>query len=71
MRIEAESAGIYWFREYLLTKFRSKRVTGLIIIFFSPLRERLSGVKPPVLRSEIDFDPGSKYHVPANIPYIG
>lgn len=35
------------------------------------LRERLSGVKPPVLRSEIDFDPGSKYHVPANIPYIG
>ncbi|XP_065226305.1 angiotensin-converting enzyme-like [Planococcus citri] len=35
------------------------------------LRERLSGVKPPVLRSEIDFDPGSKYHVPANIPYVG
>lgn len=34
-------------------------------------RERLSGVKPPVLRSETDFDPGSKYHVPANIPYIG
>lgn len=35
------------------------------------LRERLGGVKPPVLRSETDFDPGSKYHVPANIPYIG
>nr|XP_018914957.1 PREDICTED: angiotensin-converting enzyme-like isoform X1 [Bemisia tabaci]XP_018914958.1 PREDICTED: angiotensin-converting enzyme-like isoform X1 [Bemisia tabaci] len=35
------------------------------------LRERLSGVKPPVLRSEVDFDAGSKYHVPANIPYIG
>ncbi|KAG8244983.1 peptidyl-dipeptidase activity protein [Homalodisca vitripennis] len=34
------------------------------------LRERLSGIKPPVLRSETDFDPGSKYHVPANIPYI-
>ncbi|KAL5242758.1 hypothetical protein ACI65C_010168 [Semiaphis heraclei] len=35
------------------------------------LRERLGGVKPPVLRSETDFDPGSKYHVPANIPYVG
>ncbi|KAG6454450.1 hypothetical protein O3G_MSEX008722 [Manduca sexta] len=34
------------------------------------LREQYQGVKPPVLRSELDFDPGSKYHVPANIPYI-
>ncbi|XP_066994764.2 angiotensin-converting enzyme [Anabrus simplex] len=34
------------------------------------LRERISGIKPPILRSEYDFDPGSKYHVPANIPYI-
>ncbi|CAK1598422.1 unnamed protein product [Parnassius mnemosyne] len=34
------------------------------------LREQYQGVKPPVLRSELDFDPGSKYHIPANIPYI-
>ncbi|KAL1491740.1 hypothetical protein ABEB36_012291 [Hypothenemus hampei] len=34
------------------------------------LREQYQGIKPPVLRSEINFDPGSKYHVPANIPYI-
>ncbi|XP_037038829.1 angiotensin-converting enzyme isoform X2 [Bradysia coprophila] len=34
------------------------------------LREKYGGIKPPVLRSEMDFDPGSKYHVPANIPYI-
>lgn len=33
------------------------------------LRERYGGIKPPVLRSELDFDAGSKYHVPANIPY--
>ncbi|KAF6203797.1 hypothetical protein GE061_002132 [Apolygus lucorum] len=33
-------------------------------------REKYGGIKPPVLRSENDFDPGSKYHVPANIPYI-
>lgn len=37
------------------------------LIFF---REKFSGIKPPVLRSEIDFDPGSKYHIAANIPYI-
>ncbi|XP_058056752.1 angiotensin-converting enzyme [Anopheles bellator] len=34
------------------------------------LREEYGGVKPPVLRSELDFDPGAKYHVAANIPYI-
>jgi peptidyl-dipeptidase A len=27
------------------------------------------GVAPPVARSEADFDPGAKYHVPANYPY--
>uniref|UniRef100_A0A1I8QEP7 Angiotensin-converting enzyme n=1 Tax=Stomoxys calcitrans TaxID=35570 RepID=A0A1I8QEP7_STOCA len=34
------------------------------------LREKYGGIKPPVLRSEKDFDAGAKYHVPANIPYI-
>lgn len=34
------------------------------------LRERYAGIKPPFLRSEFDFDPGAKFHVPANIPYI-
>ncbi|XP_060523449.1 angiotensin-converting enzyme [Cylas formicarius] len=34
------------------------------------LREEYQGIKPPVLRSERDFDPGSKYHIPANIPYL-
>ncbi|XP_058820850.1 angiotensin-converting enzyme-like [Topomyia yanbarensis] len=34
------------------------------------LREQFGGVKPPLLRSELDFDPGAKYHVAANIPYI-
>ena len=33
------------------------------------LRERYQGVAPPVARSERDFDPGAKYHVPANVPY--
>jgi peptidyl-dipeptidase A len=33
------------------------------------LREKYNGVAPPVARSEKDFDPGAKYHVPANVPY--
>ncbi|MBK8010177.1 MAG: M2 family metallopeptidase [Deltaproteobacteria bacterium] len=33
------------------------------------LREKYQGVAPPVERSESDFDPGAKYHVPANVPY--
>src|SRR5207237_1966156 len=33
------------------------------------LRRKYQGVAPPVARSEGDFDPGAKYHVPANVPY--
>ncbi len=33
------------------------------------LREKLQGVGAPTPRSEEDFDPGAKYHVPSNTPY--
>ncbi|QDO84315.1 M2 family metallopeptidase [Shewanella psychropiezotolerans] len=33
------------------------------------LREKYQGVKAPIERSEDDFDPGAKYHVPGNVPY--
>jgi peptidyl-dipeptidase A len=33
------------------------------------LRRRYQGVDAPVARSEADFDPGAKYHVPAGVPY--
>lgn len=33
------------------------------------LRLEYQGVAPPIPRSEADFDPGAKYHVPANYPY--
>jgi len=33
------------------------------------LREKYQGVAPPLPRTEGDFDPGAKYHVPANVPY--
>jgi peptidyl-dipeptidase A len=33
------------------------------------LRRKYQGVDAPVPRSEADFDPGAKYHIPANTPY--
>jgi peptidyl-dipeptidase A len=33
------------------------------------LRRKYQGVDAPVARSEADFDPGAKYHVPGNVPY--
>jgi len=33
------------------------------------LRRKYQGVAPTVERTEKDFDPGAKYHVPANVPY--
>ncbi len=33
------------------------------------LREKYQGIVPPVARSEEDFDPGAKYHIPGNTPY--
>ena len=34
------------------------------------LKHRYQGVGEPVTRSERDFDPGAKYHVAANVPYM-
>jgi peptidyl-dipeptidase A len=34
------------------------------------LRLKYQGIVPPVQRSETDFDPGAKFHVPANVPYM-
>ncbi|ESO94196.1 hypothetical protein LOTGIDRAFT_215685 [Lottia gigantea] len=34
------------------------------------LRCKYQGISPPTKRTEDDFDPGAKYHVPANTPYI-
>jgi hypothetical protein len=30
-------------------------------------REQYQGIKSPVTRTENDFDPGAKYHIPANV----
>jgi peptidyl-dipeptidase A len=34
------------------------------------LREKYEGIAPPAGRTEQDFDPGAKYHVAANVPYM-
>ncbi|MEO8054737.1 MAG: M2 family metallopeptidase [Acidobacteriota bacterium] len=34
------------------------------------LKRKYQGVVPPEVRSEADFDPGAKYHVPGNTPYM-
>jgi peptidyl-dipeptidase A len=33
------------------------------------MREQYQGIKAPVARTEDDFDPASKYHIPSNVPY--
>jgi peptidyl-dipeptidase A len=33
------------------------------------LRTKYQGIAPPVERTEANFDPGAKYHVPGNTPY--
>jgi peptidyl-dipeptidase A len=34
------------------------------------LRRKYQGIAPPLERGESDFDPGAKYHVAANVPYM-
>ncbi len=33
------------------------------------LRLKYQGIAPPVERTEADFDPGAKYHIPSNVSY--
>jgi peptidyl-dipeptidase A len=36
---------------------------------WNALRLQYQGIVPPTPRSEGDFDPGAKYHIPASVPY--
>lgn len=36
---------------------------------WTDLRLKYQGIVPPVARSEADFDPGAKFHIPGNTPY--
>jgi peptidyl-dipeptidase A len=37
---------------------------------WTDLRLKYQGITPPVARSEANFDPGAKYHIPGNTPYM-
>ena len=34
------------------------------------VRQQLQGVRPPTPRGEEEFDPGAKFHIAANVPYL-
>jgi peptidyl-dipeptidase A len=36
---------------------------------WTDLRRQYQGITPPVERTEANFDPGAKYHIPGNTPY--
>jgi peptidyl-dipeptidase A len=36
---------------------------------WNDLRLQYQGIAPPTPRTEQDFDPGAKYHIPASVPY--
>ncbi len=36
---------------------------------WTDLRLQYQGITPPVARTEANFDPGAKYHIPGNTPY--
>lgn len=66
---------VYNFRDFLFFFFLHSKLIILkkinriptVFVFF---RCRFQGISPPVKRTEEDFDPGAKYHIPGNTPYI-
>lgn len=50
--------------------FSGETTSETLNAYWWKLREELQGLKPPVERTENDFDPGAKYHIPANVEYI-
>ena len=60
---------------YLVDKWRWRVFAGNITentynTEWWKLRTKYQGVYPPTERKERDFDPASKYHIVANVPYI-
>ncbi len=55
--------------QYRWNVFSGKIPTSQLNAGWWAIRLRDQGIVPPVPRTEADFDPGAKYHVPANVPY--
>ena len=50
--------------------FSGKTAKGDYNAAWWELRRKYQGVSAPTARSEADFDPGAKYHVPGSTPYV-
>jgi len=50
--------------------FSGKTPPGRYNAAWWELRRAIQGVEAPLPRSEADFDPGAKYHVPASVSYV-
>ena len=60
---------------YLMDKYRWDVFSGKVSSdnlnrHWWQVRGDYQGLSPPVKRSEDDFDPGAKYHIPASVEYI-
>lgn len=42
----------------------------LMLLFSVAYRTKYQGICAPISRNESNFDPGAKYHIPGNTPYI-
>lgn len=59
----------------LIDKWRWKVFDGSVTAadynaYWWKLSEELQGIRPPTERGEEFFDPGAKYHIPGNTPYL-
>ncbi|KAH9413078.1 hypothetical protein DERP_006764 [Dermatophagoides pteronyssinus] len=50
--------------------FNDDKLTNHMNRHWWELRLKYQGISPPIKRSEKDFDPGSKYHIPAGVEYV-
>jgi peptidyl-dipeptidase A len=55
--------------KWLWNVFSGKTPANMYNVEWWNLRCRYQGLVPPVHRTRLDFDPGSKYHIAASVPY--
>lgn len=60
----------YTIDKYRWSVFRNEVSQNQLNCRFWEMRDRYSGIEPPVRRTEDDFDPPAKYHVSADVEYL-
>ncbi|CAF1022627.1 unnamed protein product [Didymodactylos carnosus] len=59
----------YIMDKYRFALFRNEIDVSKLNSVWWDMRLKYGGLMPPVERSEQNFDPGAKYHIPSNVPY--